>query len=604
MKPVSTRARQCRFEQLVNAFPIPRVPVAVLACCLVGWCIRADITETWKQTVSVSGAASDPTHLLLDARGRALVLSGNLTSSEREDFTLYAVDPDGSLAWSHRYQAPSLALPGDVAIARDGGIWIAGAVATDGAQGRFFVLTLASDGARRWERHLDPPPPPFPSRDWVVRLVPHGTDGAYVSLRVPGAFHVLRLDAAGAVLWHRELPIAADTVMDRTHAALDPEGALALIASSRSPLQNSLQLLRWGDDGTLQLHRAHDLGHRNAFVTAARVDAQGNIHVAASVPRSSPWDRYHLVVSRYNPAGELVWSRIRPPIVGHHIVSGELEIDPAGGAVVTAHERWPLSDDENAHRSVTVGYTRDGSERWVATSSVDRRPIALSIGTLGDVFVTGIDASRGTSGTFLTRYLPDGTRTEDAILPGRHPIRLARADSDGLYVVVAGDVEGRGFELRRFQHTEVSDPVSVRIEAPSSIAAFGTSLVLTSQVRFPGPLTYQWLHNGYLIQGGNGPALLLADVRFPQDGTYSLQVTSGDRHAVSADARVIVVPRLSLARTPDGLQLRWQPGSGFRLESSASLTVANWVSLPDHADGVLPLPLIDDSQARYFRLVR
>jgi hypothetical protein len=112
-------------------------------------------------------------------------------------------------------------------------------------------------------------------------------------------------------------------------------------------------------------------------------------------------------------------------------------------------------------------------------------------------------------------------------------------------------------------------PPSIATQPQSQTVGVGSSVTLRVAATGTGPLSYQWRLGGTNLAGATGSALLLANVKPANAGSYSVRVTNTFGAITSSNAILTVASVSPCAPPPSGLVSWW------RAESSASDSVGS-----------------------------
>lgn len=411
----------------------------------VRWAVAGDPPPSWVNAVVVSGGGR---HRVYDYRGAAAAGKSFVTSDGPlhappaagavpaiEHVGLCVADADETLVWRRQLAQYSRAL--GVAVGPAGQVAIAGAVEQPFLPGMtpigaedVFVAAVGAGGAIAWARQVGT------TMDDVALDVAFAPDGGLVvsgstaGAIEPGALNagsldafVLRLDAAGQVLWVRQR--GTPGLDDGRAVAVDALGGVVLLIESAAfDLEDpSLRVVRFGPTGESQGTTVLTVAGASVTGGGIALDAVGNVYVAGGT--TGLWGMAQFgcadaFVAKLLPNGDLDWV--------HQFGSG--------------------ADD--AARAVAVA--PDGSLR---VAGVTQGTLDIAQPHLGgvDTFLLRIDAEGDP--TWLRRI---GTLEDDALSIGRH---LA-VDGDGASVMF-GDTRGpmAGFGT----HVGEDDVFVVRVDA-------------------------------------------------------------------------------------------------------------------------------------------
>ena len=93
-------------------------------------------------------------------------------------------------------------------------------------------------------------------------------------------------------------------------------------------------------------------------------------------------------------------------------------------------------------------------------------------------------------------------------------------------------------------------PYAVTVSPTNSIVAVGSTVTLAAIATGPGPLGFQWLHNGSNITGATNMTLVLTNVSKSATGTYTISVSNSGGSITSAPVQVQVLAPPAVVTPP------------------------------------------------------
>jgi hypothetical protein len=214
---------------------------------------------------------------------------------------------------------------------------------------------------------------------------------------------LVKFDSSGNALWSRTYNngSATDVAMD---LALGPGGAIFLGGVSDVFPAIQMYIQKLDASGNPLWFRAYSNGVAD-YGYAIGTDASGNAYLGGSSAAAIPNPgggyiyAYDYVVRKYDPSGNLVWSRSYDTGAAYDFLAG-LGVTGSGDVYVLGHP-----DQASYNAFVTIKFAADGSLRWVRNyHSTSHLPSALAIDGQENVYVSG--GSWGEGGTndwdFLT----------------------------------------------------------------------------------------------------------------------------------------------------------------------------------------------------------
>ena len=93
-------------------------------------------------------------------------------------------------------------------------------------------------------------------------------------------------------------------------------------------------------------------------------------------------------------------------------------------------------------------------------------------------------------------------------------------------------------------------PYGVTVSPTNSIVAVGSTVTLVASATGPGPLGFQWLHNGTNIIGATNTTLVLTNVSKSATGAYTISVSNSGGSMTSAPVQVQVLAPPAVVTPP------------------------------------------------------
>ena len=309
---------------------------------------------------------------------------------------------------------------------------------------------------------------------------------------------------------------------------------------------------------TLELVPANDLLSRAFVLEGEAFEFTGSNRGATAQPFET--QAPHAGVG----AGHSLWFRWTAPFSGDFTLNTEgsatdtvLAVytgdpsNPAGFTTIGANDdvsatlRWSRVDF-TAQEGMTYHLALDSAMgglpgAFVLRGTVPAAPVITSQPPAQQVPLGGrVVLSVGADGTPPLRY--QWFRDGEA-LPGAWQRTLiidpVTPDSFGAYHVVVGNSYG-SLASTPAQLSEKRVAPTITWSSGDLAAAAGSYSELRVEARGSQPLTYEWRHNGELVDGANGAALALSPLAVENQGPYSCTVSNDAGQAV-ATMRVTVV---------------------------------------------------------------
>ena len=369
----------------------PEVPVQndrggqPLAACAV-----VDGPCSWGHTFG--GAGDDRAYGLAPLSDGGWMLAGHTRQRIGDDFDAWVLrlDSGGRALWERRFGGPRADQVFAAAPTEDGGAVLAGHTRSTGeGESDLWLFRLDREGEVVWERVLGG------SGNDRVRSVIATADGGFLAVGFTasrGAGNrdawILRLDAAGTVLWERILGGSGDD--GAFHAAALPQGGFAVAGYRASDGGYDLWALTLDDDGGETWARTLDRSAFDAGTGVAAGPDGGVILAGITAPEGSLRDNVWVV--GLDRTGAVAWEHV----LGGPAQDSAWAIAPLaeGGAVVAAAT---ASQGAGSADAWVVAVTETGDIAWERVVGGDKwdRPTAVSTAADGSVVVAGYTTTRG-----------------------------------------------------------------------------------------------------------------------------------------------------------------------------------------------------------------
>jgi Ig-like domain-containing protein/putative pyrroloquinoline-quinone binding quinoprotein len=527
----------------------------------------------------------------------AIVLDGQsnicVAGTAAGDFLTIKYAPDGTQLWAQRFGDSGEQTASALAADDAGQVWITGTATTNG----LLTVKYATDGALLWVRRVNQTTM-FPSQFAAIALDPLGN--AYVGGDVGREHIVVKYSAEGDELWLRRYAVPDYFVLVKAVALDDAGNVVAAGDVHTAGGVAAFLTLKYDSGGKLLWVARDDWNGSNNFLTGMGLDSDSNVYLTGS----SHLRRHHLLTAKYSPAGRLLWVAARRPTRGYHAVARALKVDSQGNAIITGYETQPVSEDDDSFEIITVKYDPGGTELWSARSTFQRTPRVLAVDSADNIYVGGCADCDTQSKPLFLKYAPNGSQVWETTSPSGLLKDFTVDQTGNVYVaddIFAGDSMW-AVETRKFVQTANPSQVTAVISPSVAQGSASSNVTFSAIVSGPGPFTYQWRRFGYTLSGETNPTLTISNVQPNHHGYYTVAVSNAVSYTISAEARLIFVPRIkSISRSTDHVVITWEgPIDGLRLQSSSS-PGNDWMDIPD-SEGRTSVELPIDALSRYFRL--
>lgn len=435
-----------------------------------------------------------------------------------------------------------------------------------------------------------------------AKVVSDGAGTIYAAGRAIGSFGGQTAPGGGSDFYLRKFDSNGNTAWTRIWGSTTPGDVF---------FDSSM-----GGDGLVYL-----AGFTYASSVVFRYDLQGSristwewSGVNASGVALDPWGNCYVVgrsgsncsLTKFNPAGSLLWSVQWGPFTGWPSVS----VDAKGNVYAAAVTTGVVGDQSSigGNDANLTKFSTNGVVLWTRTwgSTNSESAGKPNIGPDGNIYVAG-----GTTGSFdgqtnsggadcyVTAFAPDGTRlwtklfgTSQDDYPGG-----AIFDSEwNLLVsgVTRGAFPGRtnlgGYDLflMKWALVDPTPPVVTNQPISGTVSSGGTA-TLTVGVTGTPPFTYQWQFNGVNIAGATNASLDIPNFSVANAGGYSVSVSNSVGGVTSSIATLASVDIAMFA----GVIVNGPLGSNYLIQAASSLTPTVWSTLTNVALPTQPYIYID-----------
>jgi hypothetical protein len=284
---------------------------------------------------------------------------------------------------------------------------------------------------------------------------PDGSLVAAVNVRQDtfNGFHVMKLDAGGALQWdtvcwhsHSSTGIGLNAGI---HMILSPSGSIYLTGTAKSPTTSTDALTcKLNQSGGTAWVSTLD-GQRHSFDVAGglRLDATGNVFVAASLTDAA--NRYNATAIKYDSLGNRLW--YYQYATSSTIESWGTDIAVAGtSAYLVGNWRTVTL---NSHRTIILRLNSGGDTVWSRSDSSEAASASADVG--GNAHVVGLYSPNSNHSTIRTwKYGPAGQllwrhdyRDTDTAYTGGY---FAGPTSDGGVYAVGPRIQTGSLPLQSF----------------------------------------------------------------------------------------------------------------------------------------------------------
>jgi hypothetical protein len=380
-------------------------------------------TCPWHRRLGSSGLTF-PRGVAVDHQGNVVVAGttdGEFDGQSNQggsDYFVTKYDRKGIKQWSRIVGTAGFDSLSGAAIDSGGNIIVAGTTSgsfdtyTNAGITDVFVAKHGANGELLWTRQLG-----TDSRDAAWGIAVDADDNIYVGGNTGGDFdgHVntgeddlflVKYGPDGTKIWSRLFGTGTEALA--RGLAADPAGNLYFVGvTATATVQRDAFLFKLAGDGSELWYRQHGTATHESDVKVAS-DAAGNAYI------SGVFDTHNSFVLKYDPDGDLQWSRQLPALVWVQRLA-DVAADADGN--VYAAGRVNNNFEPFMTESLVVKYDTHGTLQWWRTQRNNESGTAITALADGTSFVAGYTSKRDSTGCnagpredmFVVRYTADGT---------------------------------------------------------------------------------------------------------------------------------------------------------------------------------------------------
>jgi hypothetical protein len=407
--------------------------------------------EAWVARYNGPGSGKDNVQALtVDAAGNAYVTGFSDSGGGDYDFATVKYDADGNEVWVARYDGKSQGADWVKALAvdADANVVVTGSSAGEGTGFDFATLKYDAEGNQLWVRRYDGP---AHGDDRVKALAGDAAGNVYVTGESVGPDGLgesvtIKYGPQGDLLWEARSGSPGGR-QSLVALAVDADGSVFVAGTATPEVGNTdFVIIKYDPWGKALWTAYRDWSvHDDARYLA--LDDIGNAYVAGARVSyaEQPEEKAHedLVIVKYGPDGEELWSTSFNGGDGSNDVASALQLDRQGGIYLGGTSLPSAGDSRGlpAAAYVTVKYDADGNLLWEARYEGLEETVGMAQGlaldAAGNAYVSG--ASQGPPGqipaVIVVKY---GSHGGERRLFRRD--EMATAANNGVYADAAGTV--------------------------------------------------------------------------------------------------------------------------------------------------------------------
>lgn len=584
----------------------------------------------WTNRYAGVGNEPDTVSGLAVGTDGSVVVTGTSRTPEpgksNESFATIAYSSEGVPSWTNFFDDPFNLCNRSVGIgiSSNGNVVVMGLSSINNAEAHFTTIAYTKEGIPVWTNTYSSRANGF---DKPSAMAINGTGTVFVTGSSVGSngfadFVTIAYAENGTPLWTNRLHRYYDDVPEAI--AVGSNGNVFVTGRSYSPDSgyNDYLTIAYSDKGLpiwTNLYQGGSGG--DDCPTDIAVDNAGRVIVTGYSERRLNFCDFATVA--YSSNGAPLWTNRFGSVLDHTVghqdngsIAQAVAVDDNGNVFVTGFSY--RQEGENPDY-VTVSYSSSGTPRWTNYYNGPGNNYdiagAVIVDSRGHVIVTGISDSGGFNYDFATLFYsnegtPFSTNRYDGPMKGDEDNSGIALGSDGS-VFVADSSEGayRG-STYDFAVVKYGVPPGFLCENTNQIALVGSQAEFYVTAYGTGPLAYQWLFNGRILNDETNEVLQIPNVMAWDEGEYSVLVSNPYGTVMSSTTlKTFVPPQFqSIKMLPDGttqLLLVGTPCFRYGIESSANLL--DWIAEEDIVSSNSVYSFIDSTptgdRQRFYRAV-
>jgi len=622
--------------------------VAFLFCFVAPVNSQQVMEEDWVAWYSGPGYASDQICAMDIDRNGFTYVTGFVRDADKTDFMTIKYTNQGDTVWTRQYNAEDLDVPHDLAVDRDGNVYVVG-LSVSGNYRHGKLLKYNADGVLQWAKTQ--PFVHYPS------LALDHNDNLFVAGPVYAFNDSSHMDCMtqkyypnGNTAWTRRHHSGLTSYFVNDIAA-DGNGDVVIVGYRVNDAKSYDDMdgvtLKYTGEGVLAWERAYDDDHTAVcMINAVAVDTDNNVCIAGytqHVSANGLKDNTDIITIKYDSDGDTSWIQQYNSPGDSTDIAEDIAVDASGNVLVAGHTMNLNADEFEYHLDyITIKYLAGGKESWGKTYNAkpgcQDQATAVAVDSLGAVYCTGFGVANDTSTVTTLKYNPDGSEawvmsTEGSDYNPAKAVAIAVRATDNVVVAGYGYGKETGRDFVTIQYVPASPRPIITLDRDKFdyIGLIGEMMSITDSFSITnagdGRLVWSISHeyDWFTVtpESGTAPStvILYIDVASLPSGLYRDTIIVTSRNAVNSPQYIPIVLNLKdVNHAPEfttifrdttltedesyGLEIR-------AVDTDLDSLILTCLNLPEHANfvdsgngaGALALPTSYDDVGQSYVMV-
>jgi uncharacterized delta-60 repeat protein len=371
------------------------------------------IGQEWAVRHNGTGNSSDFAYAIaFDPSGNIVVTGYSTNAGTSKDLMTIKYDTQGNVLWTASFNGPING--GDysnaLTIDASGNVYITGRADYGTTWSDIVTIKYNSQGVQQWMARFSGAANYL---DEGTIIVTDNSGNVYVGGKstLSGTdldMVVLKYSPAGTLLWSKYYEGAATS--DDYVAKLDLDAAGNIYAAGGSggaSLSLDLTVLKIDPAGNMiWVKTFNGSGNGGDAAVGVKVDAGGNI-VACGYTDSGAPDRYNFLAIKYNPSGDVLWTRQFNGTSSHNDIATSMTVDQNSNVYMTGLSVNIIGTRVDSNY-ITLKYNSSGTFQWSAIYDGPNSSIDVSrsvyVDAAGDVYICGSSRGAGSDDFATIKY--------------------------------------------------------------------------------------------------------------------------------------------------------------------------------------------------------